>query len=358
MLDGSASGGLLTLVLEGLLQSGMVDGVIHVTPALGERLFRYQVSRSVAEIRAARKSSYYATTLTDCLNGLTGAEGRYAIVGVPCFIKAARLLADQDPQIGRRLTLYLGIICGHMKSPFFAQSLAWQAGVPPRDLKSIDFRVKEPGKRADRYSFRAVSWTGDTRTSSPQAVIDGSWGFGAFQPSACDFCDDLFAETADAAFGDAWLPRYARDARGTSLVVIRDSRILGLLQASISRLAFLHELSDLDAVTSQAGLIRHRREGLRVRLADDIAAGRSVPKKRVVPGYNGLNPTRIALIRQRRAISAVSLRAFARAVAQMDFNLYRSAIVAEIKRYRIIEARSKGLLGFAKYLARSVLGRI
>lgn len=39
---------------------------------------------------------------------------------------------------------------------------------------------------------------------------------------ACDFCDDVFAETADIALGDAWLPEYVQDGNGTNVVVTRN----------------------------------------------------------------------------------------------------------------------------------------
>lgn len=359
LLNGSSSGGLLTLVLEGLLESRLVDGVIHVGRCTtGERLFTYQISRSVEQIRAARKSSYYATTLADLLGNLASVEGKYAIVGVPCFIKAARLLADEEPDIQHRLAFYLGILCGHMKSSFYAQSLAWQAGINPGDLKSIDFRVKTQGSAASVYTFKAISRDGVEEVIPLKATIDGSWAFGAFQPEACNFCDDLFAETADAAFGDAWLPQYAKDPRGTSLVVIRDKQILDVLRSSEKDKAWLQQLPASDAVRSQAGGVRHRSEGLRARLADDLASGKSVPRKRVNPGYEGLSPWRIKLIRQRRAISAVSFPTFARALAQADFELYKRPITAEIWRYRKIEGRSRGFRGMAKYVARRILGRM
>lgn len=359
LLKGSSSGGLLTLVLEGLLESRLVDGVIHVGRCTtGERLFTYQISRSVKEVRAARKSAYYATTLADLMGNLTTVEGRYVIVGVPCFIKAARLLADEYPEIERRLAFYLGILCGHMKSSFYAQSLAWQAGIVPSDLQSIDFRVKAQNRAAGVYTFKATSHDGAEKVSPLAATVDGSWPYGAFQPGACNFCDDVFAETADAAFGDAWLPQYAKDPSGTSLVVIRDKQIWNVLQTVGQDKAWLEQLAAADAVRSQSGAVRHRSDGLRARLADDVTSGKSVPRKRVKPGYEGLSSWRVDLIRQRRAISAMSFPAFAEALAQQDFRVYRRLMMVEIRRYRKIEGRSRGLRGRAKYIARRVLGRM
>ena len=40
------------------------------------------------------------------------------------------------------------------------------------------------------------------------------WGYNFFRYSACDACDDVFAETADISVGDAWLDGYIDDPMG------------------------------------------------------------------------------------------------------------------------------------------------
>jgi coenzyme F420-reducing hydrogenase beta subunit len=45
-----------------------------------------------------------------------------------------------------------------------------------------------------------------------------TWGAGFFQNSACNYCDDVVAETSDIAFGDAWVEPYSSDGRGTNVV--------------------------------------------------------------------------------------------------------------------------------------------
>ena len=337
---GSSSGGLTSWFLEQALETGLVDGVIHVgRSADGDAQFEYVVSRSPAEVTASRKSVYYPSTLVDVITAVRDDGRRYAVVGVPCFIKALRLLAQDDPALSEQLVLFVGLICGHLKSRFFAESLGWQAGVLPADLAAIDFRVKDPRKRSWDYDY-SVWRRGDprARVRSVGSTIDGNWGYGAFQPGACNFCDDVFAETADVVFGDAWLPDYTGDWRGTNVVLTRDGRADEILLAgSRAGLIELHDLSAEDALRSQAGNFRHRRTGLRVRLADDVGRGLSVPRKRVAPGYDGVPPARIALIRQRRLMSQLSLDAFALARSQTRLSAYTSPMKAAIRRYKRLE---------------------
>lgn len=355
---GSSSGGLTSWFLEQLLDRGLVDGVIHVGRGDERELFGYTVSRSSEELLGSRKSMYYSTTLDDVVRGIRGDGLRYAVVGVPCFITAMRHLEAADGGLRSQVTWHVGLVCGHLKSQFFAESLAWQAGVRPDDLEAIDFRVKNPARRSYSYDYLVRGRGRGERLRRTLSALDGSWGYGAFQPEACNFCDDVFAETADVVFGDAWLPRYTDDWRGTNVIVTRRDEADEILAEGRDREeVFLESLSPDLAAQSQAGNFRHRRDGLRVRLADDLAAGLSVPRKRVVPGYDRVSDQRIALIRQRRAISELSLRAFAEARRTGRLADYTAPMRSAIARYRRIESAGKSLRTRAREALRAALRR-
>ena len=354
----SSSGGLTSWFLGELLDRGVVDGVVHVGRTEGRELFGYTISRSSEALAASRKSMYYSTTLDQVVREVRGDGRRYAIVGVPCFITAMRHLEEVDVDLRDQFTWHIGLVCGHLKSQFFAESLAWQSGVPPEDLEAIDFRVKNPARRSYSYDYEVRGRAQGPRLRRTQTAIDGNWGYGAFQPGACNFCDDVFAETADVVFGDAWLPKYTDDWLGMNVVVTRHAdadRILadGFRDGAIR----LEELTVEDAARSQAGNFRHRRDGLRVRLADDLAAGLSVPRKRVDAGYERISTQRIALIRQRRAMSELSFTAFAEARASGRLSAYTRPMRAAIARYRRVESAGKSLPTRARETLRSFLRR-
>lgn len=355
---GSSSGGLTSWFLATLLERGIVDGVIHVGRVPGTPVFDYQISLTPEELLRSRKSMYTSTTLDEALRRIRGDGRTYAVVGVPCFITAMRHLEDADKGLRDQVTWHVGLVCGHLKSRFFAESLAWQARVPPHELESIDFRVKNPSRRSYAYDYEVRSRRGESRLRRTASAIDGNWGYGAFQPEACNFCDDVFAETADIVFGDAWLPEYTEDWLGTNVVVTRradaDQILAGGVEAGAIR---LQSLTADRAAQSQAGNFRHRRDGLRVRLADDLAAGLSVPRKRVEPSYDGVSAQRVALIRQRRAMSELSLRTFARAREAGRLTEYTRPMRAAIARYRRIESAGKSLQTRARESLRSLLRR-
>lgn len=357
---GSSSGGLTSWVLDQLLARGEVDGIIHVGRASGDDLFGYQISTTREQLRAERKSQYYSTTLNEVLLAAAAQQGmRYAIVGVPCFIKAARLVARQMPEVDAVLTYYVGLVCGHLKSQFFAESLAWQTGIAPDRLESVDFRVKNPDKPASQYDFQATDVDGRVATRATQSLAGGNWGHGAFQPEACNFCDDIFAETADIVFGDAWLPKYKDDWRGTNVVVSRNARLDAILSEGIASGELdMEPLSLDDAATSQGGNFRHRRQGLAVRLADDIAAGKQVPTKRVQPDLKAASTARRRLIRKRREMSHKSLDWFAEAREKSNLDTFLVPFRREMKEYERLSVLGRPLWPRIANKARRVLRKL
>ncbi|MFL6734029.1 MAG: Coenzyme F420 hydrogenase/dehydrogenase, beta subunit C-terminal domain [Sphingomicrobium sp.] len=308
--DNGSSGGLVSWVAAELLRNGVVDGVAHVSPADPSTgaLFRYGISRNLEQLGGGAKSRYYPIELADVLREIRATPGRYAIVGVPCFIKAVHLLRRQDPLLQERVTHTLGLFCGHMKSAAFVQSFAWQLGTQMKRVQEVDYRIKDAGRPANWYRAHLTLDDGSTAAQDWWHLVDGDWGAGFFQNSACDFCDDVVGETADIAFGDAWVEPYSSDGRGTNVVIARTPEMQALLRAGIAdgRLQLTTVGADFIAQTQAAGL-RHRREGLAYRLA--WMPPKLPIRKRVAPSRSGIALRRKLVYRMRAWISATSHRA-------------------------------------------------
>jgi coenzyme F420-reducing hydrogenase beta subunit len=307
-----SSGGMVTWVAAELLRAGLVDGVAHVAPSgadgSGPR-FRYRISRAPEELRAGSRSRYYPVELSGVLGEIRTRPGRYAVIGVPCFIKAVHLLRASDPLIAERVAFTLGLFCGHMKSARMIESFAWQMGAELAEARRVEYRAKDPRRPANWYVAELELRNGEVRDRHWWDMADGDWGAGFFQSPACDACDDVVAETADVSFGDAWVEPYASDGRGTNVVVVRDRRVGRLIEAgrAAGRLALDPVDADFVAGTQAAGL-RHRREGLAYRLTWAWRGLR--PAKRVSPSTDGLSPRRRLVYRARRGIAVWSHRVF------------------------------------------------
>jgi coenzyme F420-reducing hydrogenase beta subunit len=309
-----SSGGLVTWTASELLRLGLVDAVAHVAPIVptGEdpAFFRYTLSWDQPALRAGAKSRYHPIELSEVLAAIAAREGRYAVVGTPCFIKTVNLARAQSAVLSERIAFTLGLFCGHMKSTKLVESFAWQMERRIGEVESVEYRLKDPSRPANWYTAFLRLKGGETRQKDWWHLADGDWGAGFFQNSACNFCDDVVAETADIAFGDAWVEPYSSDGRGTNVVVVRSLRLRALLEDAIAqgRLA-LRPVDAAFVVETQAAGFRHRREGLAYRLT--WRRGGVKPRKRVGPGGGGLSWRRKAIYRLRYMNSAWSHRVFA-----------------------------------------------
>lgn len=332
-LAGSSSGGVTSWMLKEMLERDLIDGVIHVGADGNSGLFAYVVSHTPEDLVSRRKSIYYSTTMADAILMIKGNGKRYALVGVPCFITAGRLLARNDKELGSQLCFFIGLVCGHLKSAAFAELLAWQLGIPPEELAAVDFRVKNPARDAGSYDFEALSRGGETRSAATGSLLGGNWGHGLFQLEACNYCDDVFAETADIVFGDAWLPEFVSDWRGHNVVVTRHQTLAGIVEDAIEAGTItVHPLGPARAADSQAGNFRHRRDGLKLRLHDDQSEGRWAPRKRVEPGTD-IPRQRKAVVRARRALSAESHELFRSAAEKHSLEWFIAGIMPRIVAY-------------------------
>lgn len=306
-----SSGGMVSWVAAELLRRGLIDGVAHVAasdPANGG-FFRYRISRSVDDLNQAAKSRYYPVEMSQVLSEMRDVPGRYAVVGIPCFIKAVHLLRESDPVLRERIVFTLGLVCGHMKSRDMVESFAWQMGANLGDVERVEYRLKNPDRPASWYTAQLACRDGESRTQDWTHLVAGDWGSGFFQNSACDFCDDVVAETADISFGDAWVEPYSSDGRGTNIVIVRSPVLHGLVSDAMAQQRL--DLTPVDAafvVETQAAGFRQRREGLAYRLSWHKRGVR--PRKRVEAGAKDTAFRRKLIYRCRYHISRGSVRAF------------------------------------------------
>lgn len=337
-----SSGGIVGWLLSRLLSSGMVDKVIVVGKSDGgERFFDFKIVDNAEDLKATGTSFYYPVSYDKALQYIIDNPGRYAITGVPCFHKALRQLKAVNPLIAERVIFQVGIVCGQMKSAFYLDYLSRKTGSDSPPV-AVCFRRKDEAARADDYLFEGVftNTKGDLETRSVRnREIGANWAMGLFKPRACDFCDDVFAETADIAVMDAWLDRYVNEGKGTSLIVTRSSVLQAILQGGKDTGELqLEPVSESDVVESQRGGLNHRRAGLRYRLFLESRHG-PVPAKRVLPE----NRNDAWFNVEQRIRSAIRKKSSLAMRKQLD---------AGLGGLRIYEAEMKGVLGLYKWFCR------
>ena len=193
-----SSGGLTSWLLCQLLDRQWVDHVIHVRPRVPDsqdrRLFSYQISSTTGEVCLGARSHYYPVEMSEVLRRVRQQPGRYVLVGLPCFVKAIRLLVRNDPLLAERIKFFVGLFCGHLKSTGYAEALAYQCGFEPSQIRAVNFRKKLPGRAASDYGLELTAQTAqgvEFRTVKASELLGSDWGLGFFKYNACDYCDDI-----------------------------------------------------------------------------------------------------------------------------------------------------------------------
>jgi coenzyme F420 hydrogenase subunit beta len=338
----SASGGLITWLLVRLLKEKKVDGIVHVRPCVATKenplVLKYAISKTEEEIRSGVGSHYYPIELSEVLQEIRNTEGRYAVVGIPKFITAVRLLMKQDPIFKERIVYCVGIVAGHMKSKHYADSIAWDQGIDPEKLTGIQFRLKKPDRTARNGYIGVQGISGkdvvDKTLYAKQQFGKNNWGLKFFEYEAADFSDDLMAETADITFGDAWISRYAKNWRGTSLVIARNVELEKMLiEGEKEQQIQIDELSPEEVVQSQSAGLRHAREGTALRIHTKTSQGVWCPSMRFPINIDSIPLCFHNIIAARSRIAVQSFLGYRKAKDQNDYTIYTNAMAPLLKQY-------------------------
>ncbi|MHB9131493.1 MAG: Coenzyme F420 hydrogenase/dehydrogenase, beta subunit C-terminal domain [Armatimonadota bacterium] len=333
----SASGGLASWLLARLLDDGVVDRVACVIPG-GDphRLFTYTMCETSADVRSARGSAYYPVELSQVLRSIRRQEARYAIIGLPCMLKGVRLAMAQMPWLRERVKILVGLVCGQIKSRGFTEMLLHSSSDTTEEITRVKFREKVPGHPPTEFYFSAGA--GPVIPFS-HSHYGGAWVSGQFTPRVCQFCDDIFAETADITFMDAWLPPYSHETRGTNLVLVRAAQVERVLEAGLAKGETAIQPITLDEIiASQRGVVKRKRDQLSLRLWMANRRRQTCHPTRVAPR----RPTLLQRLHidALEAVRRTSHDALCRQrdCSTTDFSTYHAELAPLLRRMQRIEA--------------------
>jgi len=324
-----SSGGIAKWIGYQLLKLGKIDYFVQIqsnsTNDSDALLFDYKLFDNCNDILLGSKSAYYPTTLVNILKEIENKPGRYAITGVPCNIKSLRLLSLKNEVLKEKIKYTIGIVCGGMKSANYSKLVGWELGVHPNNLVKIDFRRKYENRPANEkiYQVWSSNPNQDSKYKDVSQIYGTGYASGFFKPNVCDYCDDVLAETADIAIGDAWLKKYVNDPKGTSVIVVRNSELNDiLLKANEEQKIHIEEISAEDVAFAQKGGLRHRREALSRRIAKKEKAGEWVPPKRVMANQFKIGRKRKRIYDLRERIAKKSHVAFSKALEKNNLSYF------------------------------------
>ncbi len=278
----SSSGGIATYVLTELLDKNVIDHIFSVKESKKSgNHFEYAISSSTKQLLDTSKTRYFPVTLGHIMSHIHKIKGKVAIVGVACFIKAIRLAQYEEPTLKVKIPFLVGIICGGLKSSFFTEYIANKAGVQVNDIRNPEYRIKDLKSTSSDYSFGCININNQKQHTIKMRSLGDMWGTGLFKNNACDFCDDVTTELADISLGDAWIPPYSKDGRGTNVIITRSLVADNIIQNGvISNKLIIEELPLNIFLASQQGSYNHRHKGLSFRIKYSKIKKQLVPPKR------------------------------------------------------------------------------
>ena len=260
----SASGGLLTAVLYQLIKVGEIDYAVCVrNKSKGLSFYSYEFIKTPEELRLASKSAYYPLEMSDMLRHIKEKNGKYALVVLPCQAKAIRTSQKHDKILRERIKYLLGLVCGGVPGKAMVEYVANDNGKDILEIRQVSFRDKNSYDLNRNYS---VTLSVTEQKSIRSNFMEGAFGFSylnkLFHYKGCNLCDDIFAEYADAAFMDAWLPEHNQDIYGTSICIFRNEKLNDILADYFSRNDNCEEVDISLSIKAQnsVGLIQRKKK--------------------------------------------------------------------------------------------------
>lgn len=271
-----ASGGVITHILCYLLENRIVDAVIAAKQGVGSPLSaKAVILDSIEGVLNAAQSVYVPVSMLDILPELDP-QKRYAITCLPEASSALRVMQKNGFKPAELINYVLGPYTGTALYPAAIECFLRSNRVPKDDSVT-------------KLQWRAGAWPGylqiDTAAGrvlkSPKVYYNYLIPFFVTQTSLQSM--DFANEFADIAVGDAWNPKFEKEAQkgagGQSVIAVRSEKMLEIVkQMQAAGLLVLTEEEPSKAgdmhghmldFKKRGGYLRNRWRRLTGRLAPD-----------------------------------------------------------------------------------------
>lgn len=268
-----SSGGVITSLLQYLLESGAIDGVVVSDFSEAEPWQPHAVvARSPEEIARASGSKYMVYPHNKILRKLKTFEAEsVAFVGLPCHIHALRKLETVAPQIIAPIKLYIGLYCGLNLTCEVVEGLMERFSIENRkEISGIEYREGQwPGK--------VVVSLSDGRRCEMNKLCFNYFNF-LYTPKRCLMCIDLSSEFSDISVGDGWLKEQDHAISGWSVILARSEQGQKVIESAVDNdIIQCEKISEEQLHQMHAHNLNNKKIGAFIRMKKAAQKGKSVP---------------------------------------------------------------------------------
>jgi coenzyme F420-reducing hydrogenase beta subunit len=267
----SASSGIGYNLIKLGLQRDLIKKSITPLQAIDTSDFLFQIFNKNNLDSSIRSSKYVMPKFTsETVEILHNGSCKKIVVGLPCVIGSLKSTMNED-QISK--TIFVSLICGHVKRPEYVNLLHHLSGSPllsADKVRHINFRDYSNGNNQHDYGYSAnVNDRIHAIQVEDHPVL--KWKYQAFMARRCNYCTDISGTSADIVIGDHWREPGLSDGARNSLVFVNNKKG----QKYLTDLQLMQYLEPVDRAVAVVGLTsawkhRIRLLSFRAKLTGDI----------------------------------------------------------------------------------------
>ncbi len=230
-----SSGGFVTGLLAFAMTHGIIDGALIVV-SKKRFLFKADIAEEESMILHASGSKYGPVAWGSAIKAIIRNEGKYAIVGLPCHIRALKRMMVLMPTLTQRVLFTISLFCTGGVKDSMAQWIVRDLKIPRNKVEDVKFRSGEwPGEFA-------IQWSNDTSLKPTLEKRPFSSYIGTllnsrfFQNTACFSCYDFSGRYADVSCGDPWgVDKSILKQKKWTLAIVRSCTVLNLVKTACNK---------------------------------------------------------------------------------------------------------------------------
>ena len=225
ILEKASSGGVVTQILDYLLNENIIQGAI-VTTSCHDKPWKAKpiLARKSDEILESAQSKYSVSPVNSLLKKLDGFDGKVAYVGLPCHIHGLKKAISLKRNLKDKIYIIIGLLCSTNVEEISTKDMLWASKIKEQDVKKIEFRKGEwPGKIGVKVK------NGTQKELHHLSHKEGAFVFltRLYPCNRCLYCIDASSEFADISVGDPWIKDEKGNYKysgGWSLVIERTNK--------------------------------------------------------------------------------------------------------------------------------------